>query len=99
MLREEVRKRVMDEEMNKEAQREANRAAVFANRANSAAGPSRTRQQVIQSSVGTYTRPGFEGQRLSPRLNPEVGGSGSRSSRSIVVDHTPPRKGKGKLIA
>ena len=87
----------MEEEMEMEAKRAANRAMVLQSRASSAAGPSRTRQQVIQSQAGAYTRPAFEAQRLSPRLNPEVGGSGSRSSRSIVVDHTPVRNGKAKM--
>ena len=34
---------------------------------------------------GAYERPGFNGARLSPRLNPTVGGSGSKPTSAMVL--------------
>ena len=66
-------------------------------------GPSgvvKTRKTTIKSIAhgGTYERPAFQGQRLSPRLNPTVGGDGTTSSHSIVPDATPIKyNGKARM--
>ena len=64
-------------------------------RGQSMAGPSGSKKTIYSQNIGaSLPRPSFEGQRLSPRLNPAVGGSGSKSSHGIVLsdDDSPVRK-------
>ena len=59
----------------------------------SSSGVSSAGKKILASNLpgGAYRRPAFESRRLSPRLNPEVGGSGSCTEHSIVLGkhHTP----------
>ena len=59
-------------------------------RAQSQAGPSGSKK-TLRTQRGVVQRPTFEAQRLSPRLNPAVGGSGSKSSHSISIGDSPIR--------
>ena len=56
----------------------------------SGAGPSGVikKKKMIKSvnlPGGAYERPAFNGARLSPRLNPTVGGSGSKPTSAMVL--------------
>ena len=88
-----------DRVLQEEAERRSNaplRVMSRASTASSGAGPSGvTKKKVIKSvhhPAGEYMRPAFHGQRLSPRLNPKVGGSGSKPEHAMVLRESPLRQ-------
>ena len=67
-------------------------------RSNDGAGASGAvkKTRIVAKSLpgGSYERPAFTGQRLSPRLHPDIGGSGSKESHAEVLhrDGSPMRQ-------
>ena len=90
----ELRDRVISEQNEKEraANARGGRQSTLdesAPRAQSQAGPSWSKQTIYSAHRGEVQRPSFSPARLSPRLNPAVGGSGSKSSHAIVCGASP----------